>query len=433
MVAAEVGRPQAPVPMTTGALCRRHRFAREVIAHAVWLYARLPLSLRMVEELPPERGIDVSHETVRRWGMTFGPALARERRGRAPRPGDVGHTGEVRVAIRGRVRRLWRVVDRHGAVSGETLQRRRDRRAARRLLTRLLKRQGWRPRRIVTDRLPSHGAAKREAAPTLEHRARKASTTEPRTATSPPETRAPGAGLALAGRAAALRLGLLRGAQPPRPARPTPLRPRHPPPPPRGARRPAAGRGPRRLRSPAISRELWPNLGDGDLRRRRIVAGVQACQDLQRERYAVTETTSILPFRQGGEADDPLTALAREGARRILAEALAAEADAFVAAFAEARLEDGRQRVVRHGHGPERTIQTGIAPVPVRRPKVRDRDPVAGKPARFASAILPRWARRTRSLDALLPVLYLRGVSTGDFGRRWRRCWAATPRTCRLR
>jgi hypothetical protein len=80
-------------------------------------------------------------------------------------------------------------------------------------------------------------------------------------------------------------------------------------------------------------------------------------------------TASILPFDQGDEVDDPLTALAREGARRILAEALAAEADAFVAAFAEARLEDGRRRVVRHGHGPERTIQTGIGPVPVRRPK----------------------------------------------------------------
>ena len=130
----------------------------------------------------------------------------------------------------------------------------------------------------------------------------------------------------------------------------------------------------------------------------------------------MTETTSILPFRQGGEVDDPLTALAREGARRILAEALAAEADAFVAAFAEARLEDGRRRVVRHGHGPERAIQTGIGPVPVRRPKVRDRDAGASEPARFSSAILPRWARRTRSLDALLPVLYLRGVSTGDFG-----------------
>ncbi|MEW6226447.1 MAG: IS256 family transposase [Chloroflexota bacterium] len=134
------------------------------------------------------------------------------------------------------------------------------------------------------------------------------------------------------------------------------------------------------------------------------------------ERYAVTETTSVLPFRQADEADDPLTALAREGARRILAEALAAEADAFVAAFAEARLEDGRRRVVRHGSGPERAIQTGVGPIPVRRPKVRDRDPGATVPVRFTSAILPRWARRTRSLDALLPVLYLRGVSAGDFG-----------------
>ena len=136
----------------------------------------------------------------------------------------------------------------------------------------------------------------------------------------------------------------------------------------------------------------------------------------------MTKTTSILPFRKGDEIDDPLTALAREGARRILAEALAAEADAFVARFAEARLEDGRRRVVRHGHGPERAIQTGVDPVPDRRPKVRDRG--AGESGgeegteriAFSSAILPRWARRTRSLDALLPVLYLRGVSTGDFG-----------------
>ena len=134
----------------------------------------------------------------------------------------------------------------------------------------------------------------------------------------------------------------------------------------------------------------------------------------------MTETTSILAFRQGDEIDDPLTALAREGARRILAEALAAEADAFVSAFAEARLEDGRRRVVRHGHGPERVIQTGVGPVPVRRPKVRDRGAgeaaeAGGERVAFTSAILPRWARRTRSLDALLPVLYLRGVSTGDF------------------
>ena len=146
----------------------------------------------------------------------------------------------------------------------------------------------------------------------------------------------------------------------------------------------------------------------------------------------MTETTSILPFRQSDTVTMRWTTRPPEGlssttprwpasrvtaARRgILAEALAAEADAFVAAFAEARLEDGRRRVVRHGHGPERAIQTGVGPVPVRRPKVRDRDAGASEPARFTSAILPRWARRTRSLDALLPVLYLRGVSTGDFG-----------------
>jgi transposase-like protein len=127
------------------------------------------------------------------------------------------------------------------------------------------------------------------------------------------------------------------------------------------------------------------------------------------------KTTSIVRFRQSGAVDDPLTELAREGARRILAEALAAEADAFVAAFADERLEDGRRRVVRHGSGPERAIQTGIGSVEVRRPKVRDRDTATSEKLRFTSAILPKWARRTKSLDALLPVLYLRGVSTGDF------------------
>ena len=81
------------------------------------------------------------------------------------------------------------------------------------------------------------------------------------------------------------------------------------------------------------------------------------------------------------------------------------------------RLPDGRDRVVRHGHAPERLVQTGIGPVAVRRAKLRDRGAgEGGERIRFTSAILPRWARRTRSLDALLPVLYLRGVSTGDFG-----------------
>ena len=77
-------------------------------------------------------------------------------------------------------------------------------------------------------------------------------------------------------------------------------------------------------------------------------------------------------------------------------------------------MPDGRDRVVRHGHGPERAIQTGIGPVAVRRAKVRDRgDGERGEKIRFTSSILPKWSRRTKSLDALLPILYLRGVSTG--------------------
>jgi transposase-like protein len=131
----------------------------------------------------------------------------------------------------------------------------------------------------------------------------------------------------------------------------------------------------------------------------------------------MNEDTTILPFRQLEKINDPLTEIAREGARRMLAEMLKAEADAFVASFAEERLEDGRQRIVRHGFGPERQIQTGIGALDVQRPKVRDRlassDPAAK--VRFTSNILPKWARRSVSLDALLPVLYLKGISTGDF------------------
>lgn len=127
--------------------------------------------------------------------------------------------------------------------------------------------------------------------------------------------------------------------------------------------------------------------------------------------------TTILSFHQSKTIADPLTELAREGARRMLAEALKAEADAFVASFADEQLEDGRQRIVRHGFGPERQIQTGIGALDVQRPKVRDRmvtsDPA--EKARFTSNILPKWARRSVSLDALLPVLYLKGISTGDF------------------
>jgi putative transposase len=124
---------------------RRHRFPPEVIAHAVWLYARFPLSLRLVEEMLLERGIDVSYETVRRWSVKFGPLLARELRRRAPRPGDIWHLDEVRVVIRGSVHWLWRAVDQHGVVLEEIVQRRRNAKAAQRLLRALLKKQGCVP------------------------------------------------------------------------------------------------------------------------------------------------------------------------------------------------------------------------------------------------------------------------------------------------
>ena len=130
----------------------------------------------------------------------------------------------------------------------------------------------------------------------------------------------------------------------------------------------------------------------------------------------MSRDTTVIRLRQPDAIDDPLSELAREGARRMLGQVLIAEADAFVAMWKDVKLPDGRDRVVRHGHGPERAIQTGIGPVAVRRAKVRDRGKVgAAEKIRFTSSILPKWARRTKSLDALLPILYLRGISTGDF------------------
>src|SRR6187401_3662324 len=130
----------------------------------------------------------------------------------------------------------------------------------------------------------------------------------------------------------------------------------------------------------------------------------------------MSRDTTVIAFRQPDNINDPLTELAREGARRMLAQVLIAEADSFVAMWKDLKLPDGRDRVVRHGHGPHRAIQTGVGPVEVRRAKVRARGEVGTEAKiRFTSAILPKWARRTKSLDALLPILYLRGISTGDF------------------
>ncbi len=125
---------------------------------------------------------------------------------------------------------------------------------------------------------------------------------------------------------------------------------------------------------------------------------------------------NVVRLRQPDDVDDPLTDVLRAGARRLLAQAVELEAEAFLAGMQELKLPDGRARLVRHGHGPERAIQTGIGAVGVARVKIRDRGAASDDDrVRFSSAILPKWSRRTRSLDALLPVLYLRGVSTGDF------------------
>ena len=131
----------------------------------------------------------------------------------------------------------------------------------------------------------------------------------------------------------------------------------------------------------------------------------------------MTTDSTVVAFEHPEHLADPLTSVLRAGARRLLAQAVEAEAEAFLASMKDERLADGRARVVRHGHGPEREIQTGIGPVPVRRAKLRDRGAGEGNSDRitFTSALLPKWARRTKSLEALLPILYLRGLSAGDF------------------
>jgi putative transposase len=148
--------------MTKSVSYKRHRFPPQIIAHAVWLYFRFPLSLRLVEEMLLERGIVVSYETIRRWGRKYGQEYARRLRRKPPRPTDIWHLDEVVISIAGRKHWLWRAVDQDGYVLDEIVQGRRDTKAAKRLLTRLMKKQGMVPKRIITDKLPSYGAARRQ-------------------------------------------------------------------------------------------------------------------------------------------------------------------------------------------------------------------------------------------------------------------------------
>ena len=162
--------------MTTPSACpgyAGHRFPAEIISYAVWLYFRFPLSLRMVDELLAARGIDVSHETVRQWALKFGQAFANQVRCRLPAAGDKWHLDEVVLTIAGVKHWLWRAVDQNGTVLDVLVQSRRSKQAAKRLLRKLLKAQARPPRVMITDKLASYAAAKREVTPGVEHRQHK--------------------------------------------------------------------------------------------------------------------------------------------------------------------------------------------------------------------------------------------------------------------
>jgi len=137
----------------------RHRFPPVVIQHAVWLYFRFPLSFRDVEDLLAERGIDVSYESIRRWSMKFGLAYACKLRRSRPLPDARWHLDEVFVSINGKRMYLWRAVDSEGEVLDILVQSRRNKKAALKLMRKLLKKQGFVPDAFVTDKLPSYGAA----------------------------------------------------------------------------------------------------------------------------------------------------------------------------------------------------------------------------------------------------------------------------------
>ena len=140
----------------------RHQFPAVLIQHAVWLYLRFTLSYRDVEDLLAERGVEVSYETVRRWVRKFGPVFAKRLRHTRPTPSRQWHLDEMVVRIAGETVYLWRAVDHEGEVLDVLVQRRRDKKAALKLMRKLLKKQGFAPTVVVTDKLRSYGAAFKE-------------------------------------------------------------------------------------------------------------------------------------------------------------------------------------------------------------------------------------------------------------------------------
>ena len=137
----------------------RHRFHLDIIRRAVWMYFRFNLSFRDVEELMIERGVDVSYETIRRWVDKFGSTYAKRIRSRSERTSPVWHLDEVYTKINGKMVYLWRAIDDEDTILDIVVQKRRNTKAATRLLRKLLRNQGIKPNRIITDRLGSYGAA----------------------------------------------------------------------------------------------------------------------------------------------------------------------------------------------------------------------------------------------------------------------------------
>jgi putative transposase len=149
---------------------KHHRFPIEIISHGVWLYFRFCLSYRDVEELLFARGIIVTYEAIRKWCRKFGQTYANQLRHRRPRPGDKWHLDEVFLTVQGERHHLWRAVDQDGHILDILVQRRRDKHAAKKFFRKLLKGLKYVPRVMVTDKLKSYEAAKREMLPSVEHR-----------------------------------------------------------------------------------------------------------------------------------------------------------------------------------------------------------------------------------------------------------------------
>src|SRR6266481_3493255 len=158
---------------TSESLYHRHRFPAEIISHCVWLYFRFSLSFRDVEELMSSRGVSLTYETVREWCLKFGQNYANGLRRKSHRPGDQWHLDEVFLKINGRPHYLWRAVDQDGDILDILVHSRRDKKAAKKFIRKLLKRLRYVPRVIITDKLKSSCAAKAEVMPSVEHRQQK--------------------------------------------------------------------------------------------------------------------------------------------------------------------------------------------------------------------------------------------------------------------